>query len=119
VRGQIDVVLRAGEKLIVRDYKYARAAEASRYQVQLECYVLAVAERFPGVAIVAEIAALRDGPVISAIALPEPAAIRARLARLGEQLIAAARDHDYPKRPANAAACRDLECGYVRRCWGD
>jgi hypothetical protein len=113
------VVLRAAERIVVRDYKYARVAEAPRYQVQMECYALAIAERFPGVALVAEIVALRDGPVTIAIALPEPAAIRARLARLSEELIAAAPDRDYPKRPANAAACRELGCGYVRRCWND
>lgn len=119
VRGQIDLLARTADTLLVRDYKYATAADARRYRVQMECYALAAAEVFAGVAIVAQIVALRENPEPINLPLPPAAEIRARLAALGDQLGAARRAAAFPKRPPGKAACHALGCGYVRVCWRD
>jgi len=119
VRGQIDVIARAKDQLIVRDYKYAKSADVPRYQVQMECYALAMTTASRGVKVAAEIVALRDNPAVVEVALPQADAIRGRLGKLGDELAAARRANDFPKKPAKAAACRALGCGYIARCWGN
>jgi ATP-dependent helicase/nuclease subunit A len=118
VRGQIDLIAHAGDRLIVRDYKYATAADARRYQLQMECYALAAITALDGAPVVAQIAALRENPEVIDVPLPAPDTIRARLGALGEELASARRDHTYPRKPPDAAACHALGCGYVARCWG-
>ncbi len=118
VRGQIDLIAHAGDRLIVRDYKYATAADARRYQLQMECYALAAMTALDGAPVVAQIVALRENPEVIDVPLPAPDTIRVRLGALGEQLAVARRDHTYPREPPDAAACRTLGCGYVARCWG-
>jgi hypothetical protein len=117
VRGQIDLLLGDAAGLTVRDYKYSRRAEARRYAIQLECYALAVATAIPGAAIAAEIVTLRDRPETVALRLPGADEIRERLASLGIAIRASMAKRDYPKKPPNEAACRELGCGYVGRCW--
>ncbi|MGH7840652.1 MAG: UvrD-helicase domain-containing protein [Candidatus Binataceae bacterium] len=119
VRGQIDLLLQDGANILVRDYKYSRRAEAARYALQLECYALAAATAMPGQAIAAEIVALRGGPQTVAVSLPSLEEIRTRLAGLAQELGHAKTHREYPKKPPHAGACRELGCGYVRRCWKD
>jgi ATP-dependent helicase/nuclease subunit A len=119
VRGQIDLLAGDAAGLTVRDYKYSRRADADHYATQLECYVLAVAIASLGVAITAEVVALRDGPETVTLTLPGSDQIRTRLAALGSALHKAAATGEYLKKPQNIAACRGLGCGYVERCWTD
>jgi ATP-dependent helicase/nuclease subunit A len=118
VRGQIDLIARAGDSLIVRDYKYSTITDARRYQTQLECYALAAATAYPGYVIIAQIVALRDNPEPINVPIPPAEAIRARISALGQRLAVAQRKYDYPTHPLTAAACHALGCGYAVRCWG-
>lgn len=117
IRGQIDLVLRTREGIVVRDYKYASKSDAARYQIQLECYALAVAENFPTDQLAAQIATLRGEPSLIELALASVSAIRSKLAALGEHLAEAARMSVYPKKPKNEGICKGLRCGYIDRCW--
>jgi ATP-dependent helicase/nuclease subunit A len=119
IRGQIDVLIDDGNRVLVRDYKYARAAEESHaYQVQMECYALAAADAYAGRDVSAEIVFLRDETVTIAVKLPRPDEIRRRLLALAHAIIEANRSNEFPKKPASPAVCRALRCGYVPRCWG-
>jgi len=71
-----------------------------------------------GAPVIAQIVALRENPEVIDVPLPAADTIRARLGALSEQLAVARRDHTYPRKPPNAAACHALGCGYVARCWG-
>jgi hypothetical protein len=117
VRGQIDLLVRDGATVIVRDYKYAAAPEAARYQIQMECYALAAATAYPEASVAAEIVALRGTPVALPVALQPTATIRQRIVALGEELGRARAAREFPRRPASAQVCRELGCGYVARCW--
>ncbi|HTQ25558.1 MAG TPA: UvrD-helicase domain-containing protein, partial [Candidatus Binataceae bacterium] len=59
IRGRIDLLSDDGERIVVSDYKYARAGSGD-YRVQMECYALAAAELAPGREVSAEIVYLRD-----------------------------------------------------------
>lgn len=118
VEGRIDLLIDDGKRLLVRDYKYARAAEAGPdYRVQLECYGLAVAEAYPGRPVAAEIIYLRGGPRAVEIDLPRPAEIRQRLLEGGRAMLGARASGEYPKKPTVPSECLRLGCGYVERCW--
>jgi ATP-dependent helicase/nuclease subunit A len=118
IRGQIDALIDDGNRVLVRDYKYARAAEESHaYQVQMECYALAAADACPTRDVSAEIVFLRDETVTIAVKLPRPDEIRRRLLALAHATIEANRSNEFPKKPASPAVCRALRCGYVPRCW--
>jgi ATP-dependent exoDNAse (exonuclease V) beta subunit len=117
IRGQIDVLLKTVDTIVVRDYKYATKSDASRYQIQLECYVLAVAEHFPTSRIETQIVTLRDEASVITLPTPSASAIKAKIAELGDRLGQAARNSDYGMAPANAAVCKALRCGYRARCW--
>ncbi|MBF6561080.1 MAG: UvrD-helicase domain-containing protein [Candidatus Binataceae bacterium] len=120
VRGQIDLLIDDGARMLVRDYKYARAAAATAtYQVPMECYALAAATAHPARIVSAEIVYLRDGPATAAIELPAADAIRAHLAELTGAIVSAYRTRAWPARPTAPAQCRALRCGYLARCWGD
>ncbi|HEY2524898.1 MAG TPA: UvrD-helicase domain-containing protein, partial [Candidatus Binataceae bacterium] len=120
IRGRIDLLIDDGKRLVVSDYKYARAGSGD-YRVQMECYALAAAEAAPGREVSAEIVYLRDRVARRQLELAPLDAIRAHLLTLGRG-IAAARAAErgaaaYPRRPAEARECRALGCGYVARCW--
>jgi hypothetical protein len=78
-----------------------------------------VATAYPRHAIVAQLIALREDPDPIDVPMPPAVTIRSRLGALGQRLAAAQRNEDYPKRPPKAAACRELGCGYITRCWRD
>ena len=119
VRGQIDLIAHAGDTLIVRDYKYSTAADALRYQIQMECYALAAADRVRRRA--GRRANRRFARQSRANRCPAPG--RRKRFGLGSALWASslrsrAVTMTYPRKPPNAAACHTLGCGYVARCWG-
>ncbi len=119
VRGRIDLLSDDGERLVVSDYKYARAGTGD-YRVQMECYALAAAEAAPGRDVSAEIIYLRERTARRRLELPPPREIRAHLLAIGRQIAAARAERGpaaYPKRPAEPDACRALGCGHVARCW--
>jgi ATP-dependent helicase/nuclease subunit A len=118
VRGQIDVLIDDGNRVLVRDYKYARAAQESRaYQVQMECYALAATDAYPARDVSAEIVFLRDETVTITVKLPPADEIRRRLLALARAIVEANGSNEFPKKPASPAVCRALRCGYVPRCW--
>ncbi len=120
VRGQIDLVVKERGQIIVRDYKYARPGAEDAYALQLGCYVLAVAEKYPGVQPAAEIIYLRDGLTRHPVGLPDVSELRQRVLETGRAIAAARAEgklEAFPKRPAGASECARLGCGYVHRCW--
>jgi len=118
IRGQIDVLIDDGNRVLVRDYKYARAAEESdAYQVQMECYALAAMDAYAARDVSAEIVFLRDEAVTVTVKLPPADEIRRRLLALAHAIIEANRSNEFPKKPASPAVCRALRCGYLPRCW--
>jgi ATP-dependent exoDNAse (exonuclease V) beta subunit len=118
VRGQIDALVEQGGRLIIRDYKYARAAEqASLYQVQMEAYALAASEVYPESSIEAEIVFLRDDSVTVSVTLPSLPQMRARILSLAREVLAAQTSGDYPRKPPNRDICHKLNCGFIERCW--
>ncbi|MBV8361073.1 MAG: UvrD-helicase domain-containing protein [Deltaproteobacteria bacterium] len=120
VEGQIDALIEHGEHVIVRDYKYARAADhSSLYQVQMEAYALATADAYPRSSVEAEIVFLKDGGVTVPVTLPPLPHIRARILSLGREIIAAQTNGNFPRKPPNASVCHKLRCGFVERCWSD
>ena len=120
VRGQIDALIEQGDRVIIRDYKYARAADqVSLYQVQMEAYALAVADAYPRSSVEAEIVFLKDDSVAVPVMLRPLPDMRARLLTLGREMVDAQTSGDYPKKPPSASVCRKLRCGFVERCWSD
>jgi ATP-dependent exoDNAse (exonuclease V) beta subunit len=119
VRGQIDALFERGGRLIVRDYKYAHSSgELERYQVQMQTYALAVADAYRGAGVEAEIVFLKDKGAIVPVPLPQLPDMRARLLKLGREIVVAHSTSEFPKRPSNAKICDKLHCGFVDRCWG-
>jgi ATP-dependent helicase/nuclease subunit A len=120
VRGQIDALVEDGDRVIVRDYKYARAADQiSLYQVQMEAYALAVADAYPQSTVDAEIVFLRDDCVTVPVTLPTLPQMRARILSLGREIVAAQTSGEYSRKPPNSSVCHKLRCGFVERCWSD
>ena len=122
VSGRIDALLERDGSLVVRDYKYARAPRttAATYAGQLAIYAMAVARALDRPA-AAELLYVRGGP--ECVRLPDVDG-----AREGENLVEAGRrlgtalahgaPEAFPRTPQEPAACRDLGCRYVVRCWG-
>ena len=120
VRGQIDALVEQSDHVIVRDYKYARAAdEVWLYQVQMEAYALAASEAYPQLSVEAEIVFLKDDTVTVPVTLPPLPQIRARIVSLGREVVAAQMSGEYSKKPPCASVCHKLHCGFVERCWSD
>ncbi len=119
MRGQIDAVVRVGNALMVRDYKYISHPEAEHYQIQMECYALAVAMVNPGYSVEAELVALRSAPASFRVKLPSLDTIHKRLVGLGHEIAQARVARDFSKKPVSRSLCYELGCGYVARCWKD
>jgi ATP-dependent helicase/nuclease subunit A len=120
VRGQIDALVEQGDRVIVRDYKYARAADqASLYQVQMEAYALAAADAYAESGIEAEIVFLRDDSVAISMTVPPLPQMRTHILSLGREIVTAQTSGDYPKKPPNRSICQKLNCGFVERCWNN
>jgi hypothetical protein len=119
IRGQIDVLLEQRDRLVVRDYKYAHASDqVSRYQVQMEAYALAVANKYPQSRVEAEIMFLKDEGLAVPVPLPSAPEMRERTLALAREFLVAHATKDFPKSPPNIICCQKLQCGFVDRCWG-
>jgi len=117
LHGRIDLLARRAGALVVRDYKYVRAATASveTYASQLGAYRLAAG---PGAA--GEIVFLRGGTVVTPLPPIDDAAEATELVRAADALGGALADGTvaaFPRTPAAPSVCAALGCGYVRRCW--
>jgi hypothetical protein len=119
IRGQLDALLLDGTEATVIDYKLSRPAGAARYDFQLDAYALAAD------ALTDSAVPVRSGLVFlrsrSApfVAREPPSAeelqrIRQRLLEAARVVAAGRRSGVWPKAPA--ARCRELECGFFRRC---
>jgi len=119
VRGQLDALLLDGEEATVVDYKLSRAAAAGRYEFQLDAYAVA-AQALTGSAVPVRsgLVFLRS-PGAPFAAREAPGAAHVEEIRRG--LLSAARTVESGRRTGawpkvEPARCRELECGFFRRC---
>jgi hypothetical protein len=119
IRGQIDALIEDLIGLAIRDYKYATYEEGreQNYQLQMDCYAIAVRESNPERRVRAEVVFLRSEARAQEIQLREDSQVRAELVEIGRSIVEARASGVYPKKPPGAEQCRKLGCGYVRRCW--
>jgi ATP-dependent exoDNAse (exonuclease V) beta subunit len=122
LRGQIDALLLERDAATVVDYKLSQARDPARYAAQLDAYALAAAELVQGALPVRTgIVFLRSKGAPYAERPPaspeELAAIRTRLLGAARAIAAGRRTGEWPK--VEIARCKDLECGFVRRCHGN
>ena len=119
VRGQLDALLLDGAEATVVDYKLSRAAGTSRYEFQLDAYALAAdALTHSTVPVRSGVVFLRS-PATSFVTREPPTvealrAIRQRLLAAGAAVASGRSTGVWPK--ADPARCRELECGFLRRC---
>ena len=122
VRGQLDALLVDGDSATVIDYKLSRGSEAARYRFQLDAYALA-ADRLveSAVPVRSALVFLRaKGPRIEEQPPRDPAGLRGieeRLEGAGAVLWEGRRTGRWPR--IDRALCRELGCGFVRRCHGE
>jgi ATP-dependent helicase/nuclease subunit A len=122
VSGRIDALLERDGSLVVRDYKYAQAPRttAAVYAGQLAVYALAAAQAL-GRPAASELLYVRGGTESVVLPAVDGARERASLLEAGRRLGTALADgtpEAFPRSPSEPAACRDLGCRYVARCWG-
>jgi ATP-dependent exoDNAse (exonuclease V) beta subunit len=119
VRGQIDALL-LEETATVVDYKLSQVRDPARYAAQLDAYALAARELMGPAAL-----PVRTGIVFlrskgAPFVEREPAGAettRARLLDAASAIAAGRRSGTWPR--IEAARCRELGCGFLRRCHGD
>jgi hypothetical protein len=121
VRGQLDALLVDRDSATVIDYKLSRGSEAARYRFQLDAYALAADRLVEGtVPVRSALVFLRaKGPRMEEQAPREAAELRRieeRLAGAGAVLADGRRTGHWPR--IEVARCRELACGFVRRCHG-
>ncbi|MFL5311150.1 MAG: UvrD-helicase domain-containing protein [Myxococcales bacterium] len=119
VRGQLDALLLDSDGATVIDYKLSRAAPPRRYQFQLDAYALAARE------LTGSTLPVRSGLVFlrspGAPFAPREAPGAAELESIRRRLLEAARTVAVGRRTAawpksEPARCREMECGFLRRC---
>ncbi|TMB28833.1 MAG: hypothetical protein E6J61_17010 [Deltaproteobacteria bacterium] len=121
VRGQLDALLVDGDSATVIDYKLSRGSEAARYRFQLDAYALAADRLVDGaVPVRSALVFLRaKGPRIEEQAPREAGELRrieGRLESAGSVLAEGRRTGRWPR--IDVARCREIGCGFVRRCHG-
>jgi hypothetical protein len=119
VRGQLDALLLDGGEATVIDYKLSRATGGGRYDFQLDAYALAADALTQSTVPVRSGLVFLRSPSAPFVAREPPAhdelqAIRQRLLDAAGVVAAGRRTGIWPK--AQAARCRELECGFFRRC---
>jgi ATP-dependent helicase/nuclease subunit A len=115
--GSIDLVVEWRDGLIdVVDYKSARSSATENYAFQLAVYALAAGARFRDAARVRTgIAFLGDSggdPVWRE--LPEEREVRARISKLGSELVDARWSDSFPR--VAITRCERIHCGFIGRC---
>ena len=121
VRGQLDALLVDGDSATVIDYKLSRGSEAACYRFQLDAYALAADRLVDGaVPVRSALVFLRaKGPRIEEQAPREAGELRrieGRLESAGSVLAEGRRTGRWPR--IDVARCREIGCGFVRRCHG-
>jgi hypothetical protein len=121
LRGQIDALLLETNAATVVDYKLSQARDPARYAAQLDAYALAAAELLQGALPVhTGIVFLRSkgAPYVErpAASAEELAQIRARLLDAAKAIAAGRRTGEWPR--VALARCKEMGCGFVRRCHG-
>jgi hypothetical protein len=124
LNGAIDALLapRAGEPLLVLDYKFAlpRLESAERYRLQLAAYALAASRAHGGAAVEARIQFLRGD--FSALDVTPTAEQLSALARTAPALAlgvaTGAGDQPPEALGRDRPRCRAEGCGFVERCFG-
>ncbi|HTO99579.1 MAG TPA: UvrD-helicase domain-containing protein [Myxococcales bacterium] len=117
VRGQIDALL-VGEELTVVDYKLSQARDTARYAAQLDAYALAARELAgTGLPVRTGIVFLRSkgAPFVER----EPATAeetRERLLDAAQAIAEGRRTGSWPL--VQPSVCREVGCGFFRRCHG-
>ena len=116
VRGQIDALL-VGEDVTVIDYKLSQARDTARYAAQLDAYALAAHELLSEAPrpVRAGVVFLRSkgAPFVERVpAAPEET--RARLLDAAQAIADGRRTGAWPK--IESALCREIGCGFIRRC---
>lgn len=119
VRGRIDLLVEDDRRLLVRDYKYARAGddEAENFRIQMECYALAAESESLGRKVEAELVFLRDDLAQIPLSVPQAETICTRLIAIARAMLTARESGEYPRKPPRPEVCRKLGCGYIPRCW--
>ncbi|HVJ90883.1 MAG TPA: PD-(D/E)XK nuclease family protein, partial [Labilithrix sp.] len=117
LRGSMDLVVTWPDGAVdIVDYKSARSGETDSYAFQLDVYALAARERFPNTTrLRAGLAFLGGGsgePLWRE--LPSAAAVRARIATLGNELFRARWTNAFPRVAIDR--CESIHCGFIGRC---
>jgi len=118
VRGQIDALL-VDEEVTVVDYKLSQARDTARYAAQLDAYALAAHELLAETprAVRTGVVFLRSkgAPFVEHVpAAPEET--RTRLLEAARSIAEGRRTGVWPL--IESAHCREIGCGFIRRCHG-
>jgi ATP-dependent exoDNAse (exonuclease V) beta subunit len=119
VRGQIDALL-IDEHVTVVDYKLSQARDTARYAAQLDAYALAARELVGEAPLPVRtgIVFLRSKGAPFAERAPAPAGeTRGRLLDAAQAIAEGRRSGLWPV--VEAPTCREIGCGFIRRCHGD
>ena len=119
VRGQIDALL-IDEDVTVVDYKLSQARDTARYAAQLDAYALAARELVgeSPLPVRTGIVFLRSKGAPFVERAPAAAEeIRARLLDAAQAIADGRRSGSWPV--VEPPACREIGCGFIRRCHGD
>jgi len=116
LRGQIDALL-LGEQVTVVDYKFSQARDTARYAAQLDAYALAAHELVAGAPLPVRtgIVFLRSKGAPFVERAPAAAGqTRARLLDAAQAIANGRRTGSWPT--VEPARCREIGCGFIRRC---
>ncbi len=119
VRGQIDALL-IDEDVTVVDYKLSQARDTARYAAQLDAYALAARELVgeSPLPVRTGIVFLRSkgAPFVERAPAP-PEETRERLLGAAQAIAEGRRSGIWPV--VEPPSCREIGCGFIRRCHGD
>jgi ATP-dependent exoDNAse (exonuclease V) beta subunit len=119
LRGQIDALLLDDGMATVVDYKLSQTRGLERYAAQLDAYALAAHQLVQGkVPVRTGIVFLRSSGAPFAEREPaDPELIRAGLLGAAESIAEGRRSGSWPL--VEPARCREIGCGFIRRCHPD
>ena len=119
LRGQLDALLLESDAATVVDYKLSQARDLSHYAAQLDAYALAASELVQGALPVRTgIVFLRSkGAPYAERPAADLAAIRTRLLEAAASIARGRSTGVWST--VEPLRCRELGCGFIRRCHGD